>query len=191
MLIFKTKRLTVRNAVAENKKDIAVLLQLWNDAETMKLAGFPEGLKTTPEKIVSQLRRQDDVPFNMTIMADLSDTGETIGHGLMRTPEKNGVAVFDIKLLPQFRGRGLAVEFLSAMLDYMFNNSYVKIVEGTPNKENAASIKMQERCGLLRTGEGVYEFPEKMRSYTNPVAHYIYRITRKQWEQLRAAQKAA
>ena len=157
----------------------------------MQLVGFPKGLETTPDKIIAQLRRKDAVPFNTVIMADLDATGQTIGHGCMHTPEKSGVAAFDIKLLPEFRGRGLGTEFLSAMINYMFENSYVKIVEGTPGKANIPSQKLQERCGLLRVGERVHEFPEKMRSFTCPLPVYIHQMTRKQWEQLRIAQKAA
>ena len=42
---------------------------------------------------------------------------------------------------------------------------------------------MQEAVGGVRIGKGVFEFPEEMRNYTEPVPHYIYRVYRKDWNQ--------
>ena len=43
--------------------------------------------------------------------------------------------------------------------------------------------RMQEAAGAVRTGEGVYEFPESMPALTVPVHHTIYRVYREDWQQ--------
>jgi hypothetical protein len=42
---------------------------------------------------------------------------------------------------------------------------------------------MQEAVGGVRIDEGVYEFPEAMRDFTNPVHYYTYRVYREAWLQ--------
>ena len=41
---------------------------------------------------------------------------------------------------------------------------------------------MHEAVGEVRTGEGVYEFPESMQAWTVPVHRYIYRVQREDWK---------
>jgi RimJ/RimL family protein N-acetyltransferase len=63
----------------------------------------------------------------------------------------------------------------------LFSHTACVAVQATPNVANVASIRMQEAVGGVRTGEGVGEFPESMRSYTHPVHYYIYRVYRPDW----------
>jgi hypothetical protein len=55
-------------------------------------------------------------------------------------------------------------------------------VEADLNVNNASSINMQEAVGGRRISEGVHEFPEAMRDYTEPVHYYLYRVDRNEWK---------
>jgi hypothetical protein len=41
---------------------------------------------------------------------------------------------------------------------------------------------MQETAGAVRIDEGVCEFPDPLRSFTQPVRYYTYRVLRADWE---------
>ena len=99
----------------------------------------------------------------------------------MHRPNPEGIARTDIKLLPAFWGKRYGVEVKRALLSHLFTHTDCVAVEAGPNVNNIASIKMQEAVGGVRVGEAVHEFPEKMRDYTTPVRHYVYRVERSDW----------
>jgi len=82
-------------------------------------------------------------------------------------------------------GHKYGVEVKQAMVDYLFVHIGCFSVEGTPNVNNIASIKMQEAAGAVRISEEMYQFPVSMAAYTTPVPHYIYQLYRPTWEQRR------
>ena len=50
----------IRNAAPD---DAALLCGWWNDGRVMAHAGFPNGLNTTPEKVIAGLAADTDVPY--------------------------------------------------------------------------------------------------------------------------------
>lgn len=115
-------------------------------------------------------------------MVRIQANDQAIGECYMTTPNEEGIATTDIKLLPEFWGNMYGVEVKRGLIAYLFANTNCSAIEATPNVANLASIKMQEAVGGKRIGEGVFEFPESMRSYTTPVHHYVYRVGRDDWE---------
>jgi len=101
----------------------------------------------------------------------------------MDRPDQDGIATTDIKLLPEFRGSRYGVEIKRGLLDYLFTHTECLSVEASPNVSNVASIKMQEAVGGVRVGESFYQFPESMQGYTTPVHHYLYWVSRENWQQ--------
>ena len=61
---------------------------------------------------------------------------------------------------------------------------------GTPNRENIASIKMQEAVGGRRVREGIYQFPENMKDCTINVPYFEYVVDRVTWEGNRSGQES-
>ena len=177
--IFDTERLVVRTATAQ---DVDLLYELWTDPRVMAGVGFPRGLRTTREEIENRLRKPSDSEFERVLTVELKATGQAIGQCGMHTPDEEGVAKTDIKLLPAFWGHKHGVEVKRGLVAHLFAHTGCTAVQATPNVGNVASIKMQESVGGVRVGEKVYEFPESMRDYTTPVHHYIYRVYREDWE---------
>jgi ribosomal-protein-alanine N-acetyltransferase len=177
--VFETERLGVRIATGE---DVDLVYALWTDPRVMRHVGFPQGLRVTRQEVEERLANQGPSPFEQVLVVELKATGEAVGACKVGSPDEDGVAEPDIKLLPEFWGRKYGVEGWRALVAYEFTHTDCEAVHGTPNVENVASIKMQEAAGGVRIDEGVCEFPESMRDYTTPVHYYIYRVSRADWE---------
>lgn len=174
--LFRTARLVVRPAA---EADAAFIVALWSDPEVMRHVGFPRGIPTAradvPRRIAS------GAGLSALLVAEDASTGALIGQCMLGTLDENGVCEPDIKLAPAQWGRGYGTELWSALVDRLFLTTDCATVRGTPNVNNAASIRMQEKAGMRRVGKGRSEFPESMRASTVPVTYWIYEIRRDEW----------
>lgn len=180
-LVFETERLLVRTATTE---DAELVHKLWTDPRVMANVGFPQGLPTTRTEIEKRIQNPSESEFEQLLIVELAETGESIGQCLMHLPDQEGIAETDIKLLPAYWGHRYGVEVKRGLVAHLFAHTDCVAVHATPNVDNVASIKMQEAVGGVRVGEGVYEFPESMREYTAAVHHYVYEVSRENWERL-------
>jgi len=176
--VFQTDRLVVRSATED---DDDLLVGLWTNPEVMANVGFPKGLPISREEVRRKIEHQGESEYDRLLVVVLKDTGQPIGECRMHRPDDEGVARTDVKLLPAFWGNKYGVEVKRALVSHLFTHTDCAAVEGSPNVGNIASISMQEAVGGVRVGEGVHEFPERMRDYTRPVHHYIYRVERRDW----------
>jgi len=176
----KTECLSIRFALPESAT-IDFLYRLWTNPEIMKFVGFPKGLKITKDEIIAQLQNKYPDEYNRCLIAYIKDFDTAIGECKLGSPDSNGIANTDIKLSPDFQGKGFGTEIKRALVEYLFTNTKCKAVQGTPNKDNIASIKMQEAVGGKRVKEGCYQFPENMREYTTDVTYYEYLVFRSDW----------
>jgi RimJ/RimL family protein N-acetyltransferase len=177
--VLETERLVVRRATAD---DVELYCELWNEPRVMGNVGFPHGLRVTKAQVTDLIQEQDDSAFDCLLVVELKGQGQTIGECKLGTPDEQGIAETDVKLLPSFWGHKYGVEIKRGLVDYLFTHTGCAAVQATPNVGNIASIKMQEAVGGVRVGEDVFEFPESMRDFTAPVHCYIYRVYREAWE---------
>jgi len=178
-LVFETERLVIRSATRE---DVELFYALWTNPQVMQNVGFPQGIPITRSELEDRLTEQGKSEFEQLLVVELKSSGQAIGECKLSYPDEDGIADPDIKLLPEFWGHKYGVEAWLELVNYQFTHSGCEVVQTTPNVRNIASIKMQVAAGGVRTGEGVYQFPESMRDYTSPVHHYIYRVHRADWE---------
>jgi RimJ/RimL family protein N-acetyltransferase len=184
--IIKTARLRIRTA---RLTDAQILFRLWTDPRVMTNVGYPKGLKISHREIEDGIRGQDPgTEFGKYLIAELQAGALAIGECKMILPDEEGVSRTDVKLLPEFWGHKYGVEIKQALVDYLFTYTSCTAVEGTPNVDNVASIKMQEAVGAVRVGEDTNHFPESMADFTAPVHHYIYHVLRNDWEQRKMGQ---
>jgi RimJ/RimL family protein N-acetyltransferase len=177
--ILETGRLVVRTAVV---KDAGLYYALWTDPRVMNYVGFPQGLRIERTEIEERLARQGEGEFSRLLVLALKDTSQPIGEGWIAQPDEQGIVELDVKLLPEFWGHKYGREAWQALVDYAFTHTTCSFVQGTPNVENIASIKMQEAAGGVRISEGLYEFPEEMKPYTTPVHCATYQVSRADWQ---------
>jgi len=179
-VIIDTDRLQIRSAQPEDSR---LLHTLWTDPRVMANVGYPQGLRINREEIEKGINEQDlTQPFGRYLMVDIKGTILSIGECKMYLPDEEGISRTDIKLVPDQWGNKYGVEVKQALLDYLFDHTDCRAVEGTPNVANVASIKMQEAVGAVRVGEATFDFPESMSAHTAPVHHYIYHVFRTEWQ---------
>ncbi|MBC8416567.1 MAG: GNAT family N-acetyltransferase [Candidatus Cloacimonetes bacterium] len=142
-MILQTKRVKVRKP---DKIDIEMYFKLWNSPEVMQKVGFPQGLKISKEKISEQIKNQDKTEYDKTLVVVEKSSDEAIGECKLGFPNKEGISITDIKLLPEFRGNDYGKEIKNALCLYLFSRTNCKIVEASPNVNNLASIRMQGAC---------------------------------------------
>jgi RimJ/RimL family protein N-acetyltransferase len=179
-VIFNTQRLTIRSAEIE---DAPLLFRLWTDPRVMANVGFPYGLPVSRQEIEHQIQQQDrSQPFGRYLIVAKRSAEGGIGECKMMLPDKHRISRTDIKLLPEHWGNHYGVEVKQGLVDFLFKHTNCNAVEGTPNVNNIASIKMQEAVGAVRVGEETYHFPAAKAEYTAPVHHYIYYLYRTDWQ---------
>lgn len=175
----QTPRLGIRRATI---KDAAFIHTLWTMPAVMRLVGFPQGLAFTVEEIRDQIEASPDSEFGSRLIVRLLGTAEQIGQCKIGLPDSKGVCEPDIKLLPAYWGKGYGKELWAAMIDYAFLHSSARIVQGTPNQANTASIRMQQSSGMVQVGEGIFPVHSSRHPGAVSVPYYKLHITRKQWK---------
>ena len=176
--VIETRRLVLRPAELD---DAPFILMLWRDPRVMRWVGYPWGLPTTEGEIREKIARiSSPNPEGLLVIEDRSGS-RRIGQCKLGAPDSNGISEPDIKLAPAEWGQGYGAEAWASLIDTLFRRTDCRIVQGTPNVHNAASIAMQERAGMRRVGEGRFEFPPAMRTYTESVPYYVYQIARAAW----------
>ncbi|MDH3892724.1 MAG: GNAT family N-acetyltransferase [candidate division Zixibacteria bacterium] len=179
--IIETDRLFIRKALS-SQADIEMYHSLWTNPQVMTNVGFPNGLKTSREKIAEQIADQSPSEYESLLVVVLKDSATPVGECRLYRPDDKGISRTDVKLLPEHWGNAYGVEVKRGLLEYLFTHTDCVAVQGDPNKSNVASQKMQEAVGGKRIGEDVYRFPEHMRDYTCDVHSYIYMVFRTDWE---------
>ncbi|MCK5828355.1 GNAT family N-acetyltransferase, partial [Candidatus Bipolaricaulota bacterium] len=134
----QTSRLGIRRATV---KDAAFIHTLWTMPAVMRLVGFPQGLSISVGEIEKGIASSHDFEFGSRLIVTLLETAEPIGQCKIGAPDSEGICEPDIKLSPEFWGNGYGRELWEAMINYAFTNPAVRIVQGTPNRANIASVR--------------------------------------------------
>jgi len=177
----RTLRLGLRHA---RERDASFVHALWTSSDVMRFVGFPNGLAITIDEIKTTIERGLDSEFGSLLIASLLETNQVIGQCKIGTPDAEGICEPDIKLKPEYWGNGYGRELWPAMIDYAFAHSAAKIVQGTPNRANAASVRMQLGAGMIQVDEGVFANHPSPHPGAIPVPYYKLQITREQWHPL-------
>ena len=185
--VFETDRLRVRAACPD---DVELIHSLWTDPRVMTFVGFPNGLRTSHDEIRSQLEREARDPAWGLLIVEREQDRRAIGQAHLARPDADGVSEPDIKLLPEFWRQTYGREAWKGLIDHTFANADCLVVQGTPNAANTASIRMMESCGMVRSARGRIEPAESMAAFAEAVEHYVYRMTREDWQKTSPDQTA-
>ena len=150
--MIETKRLRLRRLTLSDA-DAQFMLRLVNDPGWLANIGDRNvrDLEQSRAYIQKTLDMYEKYGFG-SLMAELKETGEPIGTcGLVKRDSVEDVEV-GYALLPQFRGRGLAIEGAKAVLDYAREVLKLPRVAAIVTPANRESIKVLERIGLSFVG---------------------------------------
>jgi GNAT superfamily N-acetyltransferase len=121
----------------------------------MHFIGFPKGLAITIGDVRRQIESGPDSEFGSLLIAELLETGLPMGQCKIGAPDEEGICEPDIKLKPEYWGNGYGKELWAALIDYAFTHPLAKIVQGTPNFANSASVRMQLGSVMVQVDGGV------------------------------------
>jgi RimJ/RimL family protein N-acetyltransferase len=70
-------------------------------------------------------------------------------------PDAQGVIVFGYSIYPVYQRRGFATEASGALVDWYFTDPRVRVVRATVPPHHTPSVRVVEKCGLVRVGADV------------------------------------
>jgi len=187
------KRLTKPRLIISKmqKDDLPFLLELWHNPEVMRYANEFPGLRgwsksDNPQSAWQKYQERRAEPgSDYTQMILHLEDGTRIGEsffaplppnftfGKWRKPDKVSCLVGDIKLLPQYWGRGLGTQGMRQIAQFVFTKTTCQFFVVPPNRRNPAAMRVYEKAGfVLFTG---------MRSWRN---HKIMELSRERFQEI-------
>ena len=171
------KSLTIRDATSADSVQLAAW---WNSGRIMAHAGFPNGLKTTAEKIASDI--SNSTGCHRLI---LEQYGKPIGEASYRTvpvisaifalifsaaAAEIGIKICDFTKQEQ----GLGKIFLTMLISELFRLGYAKIVLDT-NLRNKRAQHVYERLGFRRLRVNVNSWVNQLGDLQSSVDYELNR----------------
>lgn len=165
-IILETERLRLREIGHDDLED---LLQIWGDAEAMRL--FPKTLdrEEMAAWIDRNLARYEQTGHGLWAVI-LKDGGQFAGDCGLVIQEVDGVEELEVgyHFNKNFWGRGLATEAARGCMEYAFNQLHRRRVISLVRPENLSSRRVAERNGLKIEKE----------TFRSGYQHYVYAIER-------------
>ena len=154
-LPIETKRLIIRNPKADDFPDWH---RLMSDSQSMYylqdiMTHSEQESRENLELAMREAAALDRKMYFLTIEercsgAYVGQTGYTV---IDTTPAGKHVHV-GYFILPEFRGQGYMTEACKALLEFAFEHDSVYRIETGALVENAASIRVMEKCGMVHEG---------------------------------------
>ncbi len=152
-ILINAKRINLRTL---RESDAESLLRFVRDPDNGRYLLIPWPYKLSDAQVFIHnsrkwARRKSPTDIGCGIV--LKETGEVIGGiGMHKIDRKMKNAEVGCWIGKPFRGTGLMVEAMKAMLGYAFGELKLKRVYAHIFVENVASRKMVEKCGFVREG---------------------------------------
>lgn len=147
--IIQSKRLLIREI---EPNDIDYLLEIYQDAENLKF--IPNSnLNWTRERLKEKYdKRNQDYKNGFGIYAVvLVDNEEVIGEaGLFNSFQDEKHLELGYILDKKYWKKGYGTELCKALIDYGFNSLNLDKITARMFKQNDASIRLSEKCGMKR-----------------------------------------
>lgn len=172
------------------ENDLSFLNELWHHPEVMRFANeFPRLRGWSRKTIISQAwkkyqekREVHGCEYSQLIL-HLED-GTSIGESFMcplpesycfgRWTKPNSVrsCIGDIKLLPQYWGKGLGTKGMRLIVQFVFTKTKCELFVVPPHRHNPAAIRVYEKAGFVHF--------KRMRSWRN---HKIMELSKKRFQE--------
>lgn len=130
------------------EKDLDPLMELWNTPNVMKYVGFPKGLQTTKEEMISWFERiqtKENTRHFSIIDRNEGYMGETY-YSFTKSDEPG---ILDIKLFEKGRGKHIASLALSFTIDQLFKNTEAFSACVDPHEDNISAIHLYHKLGFV------------------------------------------
>lgn len=151
MYLFETERLRFREL---NTGDAQFAFDLNSDPLVIQYTGDPpfeniEAAKTFLDNYTEVYRKNKYGRWGV----ELKETGELLGWcGLKFHPEEN-VTDVGYRFFRKHWGKGYATEAAAATIQFGFSEFHLHRIVAHARKENVASLRVLEKCGMKNIGE--------------------------------------
>ena len=144
MTYFETQRLIGRSFLDKDQQSVIEILMDPTVKQTYMLSDFP-----TEEDAVKLFRRlmelsQGDDHYVVTICL-----GDSLIGWINDTERQDGSIEVGYVIHPRYHGQGYMTEALKAAISDLFCKGYTEVKAGA-FEENIASIRVMEKCGMMR-----------------------------------------
>ncbi len=136
--------------------------ELWESGEVMRLVGYPDGLGWSEAEFNSFWPKMlnDDKSIRLALE---DKSGGFLGEAMIAFPADNNLCEPDLKLLPEFWGRGLAFEAWQIILDRIGARWPEAGILVTPNIENHRALNLYRKLGFeFDGGEQTWQPPQNL-----------------------------
>jgi RimJ/RimL family protein N-acetyltransferase len=155
MIVFETKRLLVRYLQDD---DFDAFYSLCSDPEVMRYMGDGKPLtaELTRGWIKTSQENYQKQGFGCFALTSRQDA-QLLGFGGLIYPHGSSQVEIIYAFKPSYWGRGLASEFVRAMIKTGFERWQLPRIEASIDPRNPASIKVVQRIGMVFVRSGVDE----------------------------------
>lgn len=160
------------------EEDLGFLLGMWNDPGVMRYAGYPEGrcwseadIQAWWDAYLAERRRSGEDETQLILRTgDGTAIGEShygqVSEGFevgdWRKPEGVRCFMTDIKLAPQYWGRGIGTQGMRMIVELIFAKTSCELLVVPPHKDNPPAFRVYEKAGFLLTGIEAWQGHEMM-----------------------------
>ncbi len=149
----KTSRLILITISLEDLDNIHWLHSI-PEVDRYNTLGIPENLEETRKLVEPGIEAQNQTPrrdYNFNVL--LQESNEFIGlAGITLSLDKFRLGEIYFKLAPEYWGLGFATEVSKTLIETGFEVFKLHKVEAGADTENAASIRVLEKSGMVREG---------------------------------------
>ncbi len=144
-----TERLRLRRSLPQ---DAATISAYRSDPDVRRYQGWgdtgPDDVRAAIEEMAARV--PGDPGGWVQLSVEERETGRLIGDvGVSPADQHPGVIKIGYTIAPEFQGAGYATEAVRALIDYAFDVLEVDVVRAYASAENASSIRVAEKSGLV------------------------------------------
>ncbi|UCC80102.1 MAG: HAD-IB family phosphatase [Candidatus Zixiibacteriota bacterium] len=141
-------RLSFCRASGDRREDFE---NLWQNGEVMKNVGYPAGLNWNRQQYDDFWETLNNRNFILFAVEDKK--GNFLGEAKLSFPGEDNCCSHDVKLLPEYQGKGYGRESWLLLLELSRRRWPESVLEVTPSIDNEAAIELYSSLGFEFDGE--------------------------------------
>jgi [ribosomal protein S5]-alanine N-acetyltransferase len=155
MIKLETKRLILRDYVISDLEDVHKWM---SDSEVMHYLDWKtcciEDTRKDLIGTISEINKPNrKIYFFAIIEKETQKHVGGAGFSIRKKQCNSGIAEFGYFLLKEYWGKGIAVEAVLKIIEFGFTELSLHKLSASCDKENKASEKVMQKCGLIKEGE--------------------------------------
>ncbi len=160
--------------------DVNQLLAWWNDGEVMDHAGFPNGLNTTKDKVLENIKNQSENRKLLVIEFENVLIGEMNYRIISEGVSDIGIKICDFTM----QNQGIGRECIFLLVDYLFEDKHLKKIVLDTNLKNKRAQKVYEKLGFKKVKTAIDSWENQIGELQSIV---YYELDKEDWSNIHKA----